>query len=394
MEKVKWLAVLGMAGVVVMAQPVWAQTRPYIGFAYPAGGQQGTTFQVKLGGQAMAGVNGVVVSGSGVTAKLIEYHPSLGPIDITLLSEQLRDLRKAKTLLCSASPMTGTGEMMMSLGDEMMMSSQKAGPKTPTSTGEPMMSSGDEMMSSQKAGSKTAPVIDSVAVDQLMAKLDKRIRDYCNRPASVSLASLAYVEVTIAPDALPGERELRLVSLRGGASNPLPFYVGQLPEYCRKPMKTADYQVLGKENLALRKRPDNEIEDRVAVPCTVNGQIASGELNRYRFEARKGQQLVMTTLARQLIPYVADAVPGWFQPVLTLYDANGKEVAYDDDYRFKPDPIIVYRIPKTANMCWSSMTPFSEVVRILSIASPSVRRRSLRASSRWVAGWAIRSRSK
>ncbi|MFA5192309.1 MAG: PPC domain-containing protein [Verrucomicrobiia bacterium] len=346
MDKVKWLAVLGMAGVVVMAQPVWAQTRPYIGFAYPAGGQQGTTFQVKLGGQAMAGVNGVVVSGSGVTARVIEYHPSLGPIDITLLSEQLRDLRKAKTLLCSASPMTGTGEMMMSLGDEMMMSSQKAGPKAPTSTGEPMMSSGDEMMSSQKAGSKTAPVIDSAAVDQLMAKLDKRIRAYCNRPASVSLASLAYVEVTIAPDAPPGERELRLVSLRGGASNPLPFYVGQLPEYCRKPMKTADYQVLGKENLALRKRPDNEIEDRVAVPCTVNGQIASGELNRYRFEARKGQQLVMTTLARQLIPYVADAVPGWFQPVLTLYDANGKEVAYDDDYRFKPDPIIVYRIPQ------------------------------------------------
>ena len=108
--------------------------------------------------------------------------------------------------------MAGSGEMMMSLGDEMMMSSQKAGPKAATSTGEPMMSSGDEMMSSQKAGSKTAPVIDSVAVDQLMSKLDKRIRDYCNRPASVSLASLAYVEVTIAPDAPPGERELRLVS--------------------------------------------------------------------------------------------------------------------------------------------------------------------------------------
>ena len=35
------------------------------------------------------------------------------------------------------------------------------------------------------------------------------------------------------------------------------------------------------------------------MPCTVNGPIASGEVNRYRFQARKGQQLVIATLARQ-----------------------------------------------------------------------------------------------
>ena len=29
--------------------------------------------------------------------------------------------------------------------------------------------------------------------------------------------------------------------------------------------------------------------------------------------------------ARQLIPYIADAVPGWFQPVIVLYDAGGNE---------------------------------------------------------------------
>ncbi len=47
-----------------------------------------------------------------------------------------------------------------------------------------------------------------------------------------------------------------------------------------------------------------------------------------------------------MIPYIADAVPGWFQPVLALYDADGKEVAYDDDYRFKPDPTILFEVPK------------------------------------------------
>ena len=46
-----------------------------------------------------------------------------------------------------------------------------------------------------------------------------------------------------------------------------------------------------------------------------------------------------------MIPYIADAVPGWFQPVLTLYDADGKEVAFNDDYRFKPDPTLFFEVP-------------------------------------------------
>ena len=48
---------------------------------------------------------------------------------------------------------------------------------------------------------------------------------------------------------------------------------------------------------------------------------------------------------RQLIPYLADAVPGWFQATVTLYDAQGKELAYDDDWRFHPDPVLFYKIP-------------------------------------------------
>ncbi len=45
------------------------------------------------------------------------------------------------------------------------------------------------------------------------------------------------------------------------------------------------------------------------------------------------------------MPYLADAVPGWFQAVLTLYDARGRELAYDDDFRFNPDPVLHYDVP-------------------------------------------------
>ena len=313
----KWLVVVaaGLCGSLVMAPAAWAQARPYIGYVYPAGGQQGTTFVVKLGGQSLDDINSVLVSGSGVSAKLVGYYRPLGPIEYSLLAEQLRELKRAKTQTASA-----------------MMSSEP-----------PMMASGDMMSSVETAGKMAAA---DAARSNMMARLEKRMTEYTLFATSEALRSLAFVEVTVAPDAAPGERELRLVTLRGGASNPMVFHVGQVPEYCRKPMLTSPKQVLGKEELAKRKRPQEEIEDRVTVPCTVNGQIASGEVNRYRFDARKGQRLVITTLARQLIPYIADAVPGWFQPVIALYDGSGKEMAYDDDYRFKPDPIIVFQVPR------------------------------------------------
>ena len=317
--RLSWLAVLGTVVWLAFAPAARAQVRPYIGFVYPAGGQQGTTFQIKLGGQGLEDVNRVFVTGLGVTARLVEYNRTLGNQEVTLLNEQLKALKRGKPEVAST-----------------MMNS-----------GAPMMASESTMMTSGTTTPKTAaaPAGKDEATLKLIARIEKRTTEYVNRPASVALANIAYVEVTIAPDAQPGERELRLGTLRG-LSNPLVFHVGQLPEVCRKPMTTASLQVLGKEDLALRKRPAAEMEERITLPCTVNGQIASGELNRYRFAARKDQRLVITTQARSLIPYIADAVPGWFQPVLTIYDAKGKEVAYDDDYRFKPDPTILYQVPE------------------------------------------------
>ena len=299
MSRVLWLPILGLAGLLAMASSARGQATPYIGFVYPAGGQQGTTFQVRLGGQRLDGVNGVLVTGTGVSAKLAEYFRKIGPQDTTLLREQLRELK-------------------------------------PRSRG--------KQWSRAKQGSQRAAQQDKATLE-LIARIEKRMAEYVQRPACDSLSSIAIVEVTIAPHAEPGAREIRLVTPRG-VTNPMVFHVGQVPEVARKPMKTSDFQVLGKEYLAQRKRPEDEVEDRITVPCTMNGQIASGEVNRYRFEARKGQRLVISTAARELIPYIADAVPGWFQPVLTLCDADGKEVAFNDDFRFKPDPTLYYQVPK------------------------------------------------
>ena len=70
----------------------------------------------------------------------------------------------------------------------------------------------------------------------------------------------------MAASAKPGPREIRLATPRG-VSNPLVFHVGQLPEVYRKPMVTSQFEVLGKEELALRNRPEDEVEDRSASPA-------------------------------------------------------------------------------------------------------------------------------
>jgi hypothetical protein len=90
--------------------------------------------------------------------------------------------------------------------------------------------------------------------------------------------------------------------------------------------------------------PKHEAE--VTLPATINGQIMPGGVDRYHFSATKGQQLLMVVNARSLIPYLADAVPGWFEATVTLLDAKGHEVASAERYRFKPDPVLHFAVPQ------------------------------------------------
>ncbi len=282
----------------------------YIGFVYPAGGQRGTTFRITIGGQSLAGIDKVIISGNGATGKIIEYNKKMNPQEMQLIGEQLRELRL-----------------------------------------EPPNKS------------------DMLITSNIISRIERLSRENVQTPACASIANLVIAEITIEPNATPGLREIRLCTPRG-VSNPLVFNVGQLPEISAPAMVTCPLVTLGKEEQSIRKKKRDQKSgasdmmmegmmmmgsagaqsefdsDEVCVklPCTLNGQIAQGSVDRYRFAAKKGQKIVVIVQARELIPYMADAVPGWFQPVLVLCDAKGKEVAYVDDYFFKPDPVMLYEV--------------------------------------------------
>jgi len=78
----------------------------------------------------------------------------------------------------------------------------------------------------------------------------------------------------------------------------------------------------------------------------LNGQIMPGEVDKWPLQLRAGQKLIVAVQARKLIPYLADAVPGWFQAAVSIKDADGRELAYDDDCGYVPDPALMFQVPR------------------------------------------------
>jgi hypothetical protein len=279
-----WWWVLTLAALLGFVSSVAGQlSSPHIGYAYPAGGQQNTTFDIKLGGLYLDGAATLSISGAGVQGKVLSHTQPLTQKQINDLRDKIKELQKKK------NPSTSEQQ----------------------------------------------------EIRDIQAKLAKA----AIRPTP-ALAETVTARITIAADAAPGPRELR-VAATTGMSNPVVFDVGQLPEL-RQAKELFDPEATARKGLGryvnTRDRP-RTTEVTVTLPTVLNSQILPGQVDRYRFSARRGQQLVFVTRARALIPYLADAVPGWFQATLTLYDAQGNEVAYNDDFRHQPDPVLSYRVP-------------------------------------------------
>jgi len=344
------LPILGLIMFLAAACSAFAQNQ-YIGYVYPAGGQQGTTVSIRLGGQNLADVSDVRVTGEGVSARLVQYYRVMNNQELGLLRQQLRELQKKETTVSdvmvakmaffefpkAVKPPEVRGLICSACGrlNPVFASvCEDCGAK---------LEKPEEPQPAAKSGPANSQ--NEAAKQKLIERIERRFAEDERNPAVRAQRELVFAEVTVAPDAKPGRREIRVITKRG-ISNSLPFYVGQVPEVARKPMTTSKQQVLGKEHLAQRNRPPEEELVRITVPCTMNGQLAAGEVNRYRFAAKKGQRLVITAKARQLVPYVADGVPGWFQAVLRLHDTKGNERAYTADFRFPPDQVDGVEVPE------------------------------------------------
>jgi hypothetical protein len=269
--------------LLLVAAAATAQTPcPHLGYVFPAGGPRGGTFRIAIGGQQLGDATNALVSGGGIKVGFVE-------VVRTLTGRQRAALSRTLAILEQARP--------------------------------------------------TVEIVDEIA----------EIRRKLAAPGAsgAAMADTMVFEVAVARDAETGPRELRLAT--GSAlSNPLVFRIGSLPEVIEgaMPEVSLDVEVLRALGAPI-PLPGPQASGPVAVklPVVVNGRILPGSTDQYRFEARRGQRIVIAVEARDLIPYIADAVPGWFAAAVSVRDARGRELAYADHFGFRADPSLCVEMP-------------------------------------------------
>ncbi len=306
--------------------PAWAATRvdgaplptrrgqPHAGYAYPGGGRVGTTFKVNVGGQYLRTTQGILVSGEGVRASVVFWlrpAPNLDGKQRRELQRRLRELRGKKL---ATTP-----------GDRRRANRRKP----PAKGGKPAAKDGKPEEEVELPESPLLEDMESMTLEELKEVeryfFTRRIPLQRKR----AIEETVKIQVTIDPDAEPGIRDLRLVT-KQGLTNPIRFRVGVLPEVKER---EPNY-------------PTVPLGSALDLPVVMNGQILPRDVDVFRITAKKGQRLVIRAEARGLVPYQADSVPGWMQATLTLRDARGREVAFADEYRFDPDPVLYYEVPE------------------------------------------------
>jgi hypothetical protein len=126
-------------------------------------------------------------------------------------------------------------------------------------------------------------------------------------------------KVSVARDVPVGQYDVRVVSPLG-LSNFRAFVVSDWPE-------------------VVEKEPNNEpaSAQRVSLPVVVNGRMDGGtDIDHYVFTAKKGERILINCWAWR--------IDSQMDGTLMLFDAKGKELAYNGDYYGK-DPFLDFTVP-------------------------------------------------
>jgi hypothetical protein len=371
----------------LISADIFAQQKrePHIGYIYPAGGERGSKFYVIIGGQFLRKASDVAVTGRGVKAKVIKYcRPKrnldreerefcLNAIDnvrkkrIAELPDEdrkkvklpkrgynLKKKDKKKETVAkdkpSETPMAKMAEMTVAeiFGDAKEKSSETSTAKMAEMTSEKMIPKADEIVKKKYVQKLPDHPLMHGFENYSLRELTHLEKCFFTHTWKIQynrqLAEMCLLEITVEPNAPIGNRELR-VKTPIGYTNPVVFQIGALREI--KETEPNDREAFQELSGMMKWGTKLSTDKALDLPFVLNGQIMPGDVDRFRFKAKKGQKLTVITQARSLIPYLADAVPGWFQATVSLRDAKGNEIAYADDYRFHPDPVLFYKIPET-----------------------------------------------
>jgi hypothetical protein len=264
-------SILFAGTLLLLPAGAYAQALPRITGLFPPGARAGTSVDVAIRTGGLEGAREVVVDGSGLTVHLNESGAKADPGD--------QKVFVAKCGLCH----------------------DLRGPSSISRSPDQWVATVDRMIKDRGAPIEPADRTKIVGYLQAAARQSQGLT----------------AKVTVAANATPGVRTLRVVGLNG-TSSIFPFEVSTLPEI-------------------VDEEPNNTVEkpQDVTLPVIVNGQLSQGDQDCYRFHAAKGQRIVFNCKSYRLHP----AIQQYLFPVLYLYDDKGKELERNTGY-FSLDPLI------------------------------------------------------
>ena len=273
---------------------------PYAGYCYPAGLRAGTTNRFVIGGQRLGNMRGGWVSGDGVHVLNVVRVPHFPVANGLNQQKWLNGWMKAIMSGKRARPPFGVADRDLAGWVR-----------------HPWWETLDTL----------PPLEFSMVAHNLLTPRNAL-------QMSPALAERLIVTIAAEPTAKPGVRDLVLFD-GSGTTAPRPFFISTDPRAAEPlfmPPRTA------KSNAAAaRPKP-------LRLPVVLDGQILPGETDVFTLSLDKGPVSFAVT-GRELQPYLGDAVPGFFNPVLRLTDASGRELAFADDFSYLPDPILTTDIP-------------------------------------------------
>ncbi len=318
--------------VIITCSCVYSQQ---VGFVYPAGGQQGTTIRVFVGGRQLVKAQSVSFSGSGVTGNIVQSYSKLVMNTEEERKPSLRLYEEEKSIL-DAPP-----ENRSSLRQQISQLRQQRQEDPGMTADEKAYLTDEEIcgrfpLFRQMVDSPSDKTVQMVYYEYFSNRPDRRPMESINQGL--------LVEINIDSNASVGSRQM-YIRIPGKTLSPVTFEISPYKEIMElEPDDSSVNPFIWKDKQkyywAAAELPVAEL------PAVFNGQIYAGDTDYFKFQAKKGQTIVLYVRGRYLSPYLADAVPGWFQPLITLYDSQGKSLGYSQSYKFEPDPCLITRIPE------------------------------------------------
>ncbi len=269
---------------------------PYVGYIYPAGIQTGTTNRLIVGGQFFWRMQGAL-AGAGIRVLDIEQVPGF-------------------------SPPTGHQRKYLVKWLDLVAKGDFNQPPLPV----------DDVEYSDWRSNKWYQTIGDLDLGKRTI-LEHWL--YTPRNAlqmSPALSQKLLVTVAADADAEPGVREFRVYN-PAGVSPPRPFIVSSVPRQ-PEPLYVPPH----------REQPATPVVTNI--PCVLDGQILPGSTDRWILPLAKGRTITLRVTAREFQPYIGDAVPGFFNPVLRIVDKQGRVQAFADDYHYHPDTVLTFTAPE------------------------------------------------